>query len=91
MPDGEFRDSRSSKRSILDQGTLVPVGVVLMICGGAVWFNDKLSSIDYRLRLIEMSVTDRWTRTDQQHFRDLFQSRNPEIDVPLLPVSTVPR
>lgn len=74
------------KRVVLDQETLVPVGVLsILVCsiaGGAIWLNDKMSRIEYRLLAIENQVDDRWTATDMRHWVELVGSRNPSLALP---------
>ena len=74
------------KRVVLDQETLIPISVLsLLVCsiaGGAVWLNDRMTSIDYRLQMIEEQVGDRWTRSDMLHWVEVLESRNASINVP---------
>lgn len=70
----------------LDTNTLVPIGMLLTIsagfAGGAVWLNERLTNIDYRLQGIETKIADRWNVDKMAHWAEILQLRNPTLSVP---------
>jgi len=75
---------------ILSRTTLIPLGaaisLLVVIIGVAISLDRRLVSIDYRLDRIEADLNrgtaDRWTRTDMDHWADLFKAKNENIVVP---------
>ena len=52
------------KRMTLSKDTLVPLGMVIALCGGVVWISTQLSGINYKLDMLEEKLEDNWTRRD---------------------------
>lgn len=98
-------DQQNGKRSFIDRETLIPIGVCIALCVGAVgaygWLNAQfqdikalIEKIDRRVEKLEIQantpVRDRWTGTDMLVWTREFQLTNPGIKIPD-PVHLEPR
>ena len=72
------------KKSYITKETFLPLSLVIIICGGVLWFNNTLNSIDVRLNNIEKLVVDQWTKKDMENWSLRLKLRNPEIEIPEL-------
>ena len=72
------------KKYAISKETLMPLGMVIMLCGGVVWISNQLSSIHNKLELLESSLEEQWTRRDMENWGLKLKLNNPEIDSPRL-------
>jgi hypothetical protein len=72
------------KKYAISKETLMPLGMVIMLCGGVVWISNQLSSIHNKLELLESSLEEQWTRRDMENWGLKLKLNNPEIDIPSL-------
>ena len=72
------------KKITLSKETLMPLGMVLALCGGVVWISNQLSSIHNKLELLEASLEEQWTRRDMENWGLKLKLENPEINIPEL-------
>ena len=70
------------KKYAISKETLMPLGMVIMLCGGVVWISNQLSSIHNKLELLESSLEEQWTRRDMENWGLKLKLKNPEIDIP---------
>ena len=56
------------KRMTISKETLVPLGMVVALCGGVVWISNQLSSIHNKLELLEASLEEQWTKRDMENW-----------------------
>lgn len=90
-------DVATMKSMLLTKDTLVPLGIVAALVGGAVWLNDTLRGIDYRLEQIEERMTgvqeqvrgyDGIRGREMGLWIELLRARNPSVAVPDFPPAT---
>jgi len=79
---------------MIDQDTLVPLGVALACLLpailGTLWLNRRLMSLDYSMKHLSEQVealrrqvsSDRWTATDMRNWVALANAKNPTIQLP---------
>tara|TARA_R100000458_G_C8274629_1_gene249627 strand:+ start:105 stop:344 length:240 start_codon:yes stop_codon:yes gene_type:complete len=72
------------KKYTISKETLMPLGMVIMLCGGVVWISDQLSSIHNKLELLESSLEEQWTKRDMENWGLKLKLNNPEIEIPSL-------
>ena len=72
------------KKITLSKETLMPLGMVIALCGGVVWISNQLSSIHIKLELLEASLEEQWTRRDMENWGLKLKLENPEINIPEL-------
>ncbi len=72
------------KKYAISKETLMPLGMVIMLCGGVVWISNQLSSIHNKLESLESSLEEQWTRRDMENWGLKLKLNNPEIDIPSL-------
>ena len=70
------------KKMTLSKETLMPLGMVIALCGGVVWISNQLSSIHNKLELLEDSLEEQWTRRDMENWGLKLKLENPEINIP---------
>ena len=66
------------KKMTLSKDTLMPLGLVIAICGGVVW----LTNINYKLDMLEDKLEDNWTKRDMENWGLKLKLENPEIAIP---------
>ena len=66
----------------LSKDTLIPLGMVIALCGGVVWISTQLTNINYKLDMLETKLEDQWTRRDMENWGLKLKLENPEITVP---------
>ena len=71
-----------NKRAILGKDTLIPLGLVVAICGGVVWISTQLTNINYKLDLLEGKLEDQWTKRDMENWGLKLKMGNPELQIP---------
>ena len=70
------------KKNILSKDTLMPMGMVIALCGGVVWISNQLSLIHNKLELLEASLEEQWTKRDMENWGLKLKLENPEISIP---------
>jgi len=71
-----------TKKPVITKDTLLPMSLVLLICGGVVWMNNTLIGIDYKLNTIEAQLTNKFTRVEMENWALRLKLENPEINIP---------
>jgi hypothetical protein len=82
--------SETSRFSKLDKDTLVPLGVVLTICGAAfgahTYLSSQFNSLDRRLERIELkqeaSSANQWTVMNMKYWALRLEKSNPTLKIP---------
>ncbi len=72
------------KKYTLSKETLMPLGMVIALCGGVVWISTQLTSINYKLDILEEKMDDNWTRRDMENWGLKLKMENPELEIPNL-------
>ena len=72
------------KKMTISKETLMPLGMVVALCGGVVWISSQLSGINYKLDMLESSLEDQWTKRDMENWGLKLKLENPEITIPEL-------
>ena len=72
------------KKTLITKDTLMPLGMVLALCGGVVWISTQLSGINYKLDMLEGKLEDQWTKRDMENWGLKLKMGNPEIKIPNL-------
>jgi len=70
------------KKLTLSKETLMPLGMVIVLCGGVVWISTQLSGINYKLDMLESSLEDQWTKRDMENWGLKLKLENPDIIIP---------
>ena len=70
------------KKMTLSKDTLMPLGLVIAICGGVVWLSTQLTNINYKLDMLEDKLEDNWTKRDMENWGLKLKLENPEIAIP---------
>jgi len=72
------------KKLTLSKETLMPLGMVVALCGGVVWISTQLTNINYKLDMLEEKLEDNWTRRDMENWGLKLKMENPSISIPEL-------
>ena len=72
------------KKYAITKETLMPLGMVIALCGGVVWISTQLSGINYKLDALEEKLEDNWTRRDMENWGLKLKLENPDIAIPEL-------
>jgi len=72
------------KKTTITKETLMPLGMVIMLCGGVVWISSQLSLIHNKLELLESSLEEQWTKRDMENWGLKLKLENPDIEIPSL-------
>ena len=72
------------KKTLITKDTLMPLGMVIALCGGVIWISTQLSGINYKLDMLEGKLEDQWTYRDMENWGLRLQMGNPEIIIPNL-------
>ncbi len=72
------------KKTMITKETLMPLGMVIAICGGVVWISTQLNNINYKLDMLETKLEDQWTKRDMENWGLRLKMGNPEIYIPEL-------
>ena len=72
------------KKMALSKDTLIPLGMVIALCGGVVWISTQLNNINYKLDALESSLEDQWTKRDMENWGLKLKLGNPNIVIPTL-------
>jgi hypothetical protein len=70
------------KKNVLSKETLMPMGMVVALCGGVVWISSQLTNINYKLDMLENSLDEQWTQRDMENWGLKLKLENPDIIVP---------
>ena len=70
------------KKTILTKETLMPLGMVIALCGGVVWISTQLNNINYKLDSLEEKLEDQWTHRDMENWGLKLKLENPNIKIP---------
>jgi hypothetical protein len=74
----------TTSKSFLTKDTLMPLGMVIALCSGVVWISTQLTSINYKLDMLEEKLEDNWTRRDMENWGLKLKMENPDIEIPIL-------
>jgi len=72
----------NEKKTLITKDTLMPLGLVILVCGGVVWISTQLTSINHKLDLLETKLEDQWTRRDMENWGLKLKMSNPDIVIP---------
>ena len=72
------------KKLTLSKETLMPLGMVVALCGGVVWISTQLTNINYKLDMLEEKLEDNWTRRDMENWGLKLKMENPDLQIPQL-------
>ena len=72
----------NEKKTLITKDTLMPLGLVILICGGVVWISTQLTSINHKLDMLEAKLEDQWTRRDMENWGLKLKLQNPNIIIP---------
>ena len=70
------------KRTTLTKDTLMPLGLVIALCGGVVWISSQLNNINFKLDALESNLEDQWTKRDMENWGLKLKLDNPSIIIP---------
>ena len=76
--------TQDNKKYTISKETLMPLGMVIALCGGVVWISTQLTNINYKLDMLEEKLEDNWTRRDMENWGLKLKMENPEIQIPIL-------
>ena len=71
-----------NKKMLLSKDTLMPLGLVISLCGGVVWISSQLNNINHKLDLLENKLEDQWTKRDMENWGLKLKMSNPDITIP---------
>ena len=74
--------TQENKRYTISKETLMPLGMVIALCGGVVWISTQLTNINYKLDMLEEKLEDNWTRRDMENWGLKLKMENPTIKIP---------
>ena len=72
------------RKTFITKDTLMPLGMVLALCGGVVWISTQLTNINYKLDMLEGKLEDQWTKRDMENWGLKLKMGNPDITIPSL-------
>lgn len=70
------------KKILLSKETLMPLGMVIALCGGVVWISTQLTNINHKLDALENKLEDQWTKRDMENWGLKLKLENPNISIP---------
>ena len=73
-----------TKKMMLSKETLMPLGMVIALCGGVVWISTQLTNINHKLDALEEKLEDQWTYRDMENWGLKLKLENPNITIPSL-------
>jgi len=74
--------TQENKKYTISKETLMPLGMVIALCGGVVWISTQLTSINYKLDLLEEKLEDNWTSRDMENWGLRLKMENPDLAIP---------
>lgn len=75
-------ENNTDKKLTLSRETLMPISMVIAICGGVVWISTQLNNINYKLDMLETKLQDQWTTRDMENWGLRLKMQNPNIIIP---------
>lgn len=75
-------ENNTDKKLTLSRETLMPISMVIAICGGVVWISTQLNNINYKLDMLESKLQDQWTTRDMENWGLRLKMQNPNIIIP---------
>ena len=75
-------NSTDTRKVTLSKDTLMPLGLVIALCGAVVWISSQLNNINYKLDMLETKLEDQWTQRDMENWGLKLKLENPTIEVP---------
>tara|TARA_R110002051_G_scaffold1143_7_gene5809 strand:+ start:1162 stop:1437 length:276 start_codon:yes stop_codon:yes gene_type:complete len=75
-------NTSESRKVTLSKDTLMPLGLVIALCGAVVWISSQLNNINYKLDMLENKLEDQWTQRDMENWGLRLKMINPSITVP---------
>jgi hypothetical protein len=79
MPTENNTDNR---KITLSKDTLMPLGLVIALCGAVVWISSQLNNINYKLDMLETKLEDQWTQRDMENWGLRLKMINPNLIIP---------
>tara|TARA_R110002051_G_C8466753_1_gene459327 strand:- start:372 stop:614 length:243 start_codon:yes stop_codon:yes gene_type:complete len=76
--------TQENKKYTITKETLMPLGMVIALCGGVVWISTQLTNINYKLDMLEEKLEDNWTRRDMENWGLKLKLENPDVNIPVL-------
>ena len=70
------------KKYTISKETLMPLGMVIALCGGVVWISTQLTNINYKLDTLEDKLEDNWNKRDMENWGLKLKLENPAIVIP---------
>ena len=70
------------KKTLITKYTLMPLGMVIALCGGVVWISTQLTNINYKLDSLEGKLEEQWTKRDMENWGLKLKMGNPDIIIP---------
>tara|TARA_R110000824_G_C14786115_1_gene632603 strand:+ start:160 stop:393 length:234 start_codon:yes stop_codon:yes gene_type:complete len=74
--------TQENRKYTISKETLMPLGMVIALCGGVVWISTQLTNINYKLDMLEEKLEDNWTRRDMENWGLKLKMENPSINIP---------
>lgn len=79
-------NAMSERRPIIDGKVLMPVGVMVAVCGvlfgGFRWMDARFTALEIQVSKLQAIVEDNWTVSEQALWAERLKSGNPSISVP---------
>ena len=69
-------------KTTISKETLMPLGMVIALCGGVVWISSQLTNINYKLDTLEDKLEDQWTKRDMENWGLRLKMENPSMQIP---------
>jgi hypothetical protein len=70
------------KKMQITKDTLIPLSMVVTLCGGVIWISTQLNHINYKLDILETKLQDQWTKRDMENWGLKLKLDNPDIIIP---------
>ena len=74
------------KKYTISKETLMPLGMVIALCGGVVWISTQLTNINYKLDTLEDKLEDNWNKRDMENWGLKLKLENPAIVIPTVEI-----
>ena len=75
-------NAKSEEKLAITQKTLLPLSLVIALCGGVVWMSSQLNAIHYKLDALESGMRNNWTEHDMENWGLKLKLVNPDIILP---------
>lgn len=88
MSDAMEREQREQMANEISEKTRIPIGIAVacvtgMVCG-AIWLNNSLATINFRLLSIERTLNDAISSRELKLWVRQLREANPQIKIPTL-------